>query len=395
MAAARLDRRRGGAGPPGGAAADALRLCQPGPDRGARPIRDDPRRSLYRAADIAALAERKAPQPQAPPTSRPGPSPGASRCWPRRSPPSPAAGCSTAAATPSGWPRPRPWRRSARLLRGGHGAALKRRRAAGAAAGADMRARAAVPGPGGRARRPTPPARGRAAAGPGRGGRDPAGRPGRRRRRRRPAAAPIHSRLAAAWGCDRRARRGPDPARPGAGGRPRAERLDLRRPGRRLHRRVAGGLRAGGPVGPVRAPPRRRDRARCEAFAAEAARLGPREAVARPAGRGPRRCPASATRSIRTATRAPPPCWTRFEPPPATRPRLRTRGQAVTGLAAQHRLRPDRRLPRPWACRRTRPSSCSPSARCAGWIAHAIEQGQTGTLIRPGRRYVGRKGLTP
>lgn len=28
-------------------------------------------------------------------------------------------------------------------------------------------------------------------------------------------------------------------------------------------------------------------------------------------------------------------------------------------------------------------------ARCAGWIAHAIEQGQTGTLIRPRARYVG------
>jgi citrate synthase len=28
-------------------------------------------------------------------------------------------------------------------------------------------------------------------------------------------------------------------------------------------------------------------------------------------------------------------------------------------------------------------------ARCAGWIAHAIEQGQTDTLIRPRARYVG------
>ena len=28
-------------------------------------------------------------------------------------------------------------------------------------------------------------------------------------------------------------------------------------------------------------------------------------------------------------------------------------------------------------------------ARCAGWIAHAIEQGQTGALIRPRARYVG------
>ena len=28
-------------------------------------------------------------------------------------------------------------------------------------------------------------------------------------------------------------------------------------------------------------------------------------------------------------------------------------------------------------------------ARCAGWIAHAIEQGQTDQLIRPRARYVG------
>ena len=28
-------------------------------------------------------------------------------------------------------------------------------------------------------------------------------------------------------------------------------------------------------------------------------------------------------------------------------------------------------------------------ARCAGWIAHAIEQGQGGGVIRPRARYVG------
>jgi citrate synthase len=28
-------------------------------------------------------------------------------------------------------------------------------------------------------------------------------------------------------------------------------------------------------------------------------------------------------------------------------------------------------------------------ARCAGWIAHALEQAATGTLIRPRARYVG------
>jgi citrate synthase len=27
--------------------------------------------------------------------------------------------------------------------------------------------------------------------------------------------------------------------------------------------------------------------------------------------------------------------------------------------------------------------------RCVGWIAHALEQGQTGRLIRPTSKYVG------
>ena len=32
------------------------------------------------------------------------------------------------------------------------------------------------------------------------------------------------------------------------------------------------------------------------------------------------------------------------------------------------------------------------TARCAGWIAHAIEQGQSGGVIRPRARYVGEVG---
>jgi citrate synthase len=35
------------------------------------------------------------------------------------------------------------------------------------------------------------------------------------------------------------------------------------------------------------------------------------------------------------------------------------------------------------------------TARCAGWIAHAIEQAQAETLIRPRARYMGAEPETP
>ncbi len=50
---------------------------------------------------------------------------------------------------------------------------------------------------------------------------------------------------------------------------------------------------------------------------------------------------------------------------------------AVTALSARFGLPPDA------------PFALFAVARTAGWLAHAVEQVQTGTLIRPRARYVG------
>ena len=68
-------------------AADPLRLRQPGPDRGAGRTRADPAAAATASSDIAALSVRKARGRKAADGGRRAPSPGASRCWPRRSPP--------------------------------------------------------------------------------------------------------------------------------------------------------------------------------------------------------------------------------------------------------------------------------------------------------------------
>jgi citrate synthase len=103
--------------------------------------------------------------------------------------------------------------------------------------------------------------------------------------------------------------------------------------------------------------------ARVEMFVDEAQRRGP---AARSPSAWPRArpCPASATRSIPTATRAPPPCWTRSRsrpcwptcvakrrPPPACRPISTS---------------PWWRWPGPWTCPPTPRSACS---RSAAWPA--------------------------
>lgn len=77
----------------------------------------------------------------------------------------------------------------------------------------------------------------------------------------------------------------------------------------------------------------------------------------------------------------------RFEPTPDTA-RLRSAVEAVTGLPpnvdfALVAMSQSLRLPQ------DAPFALFAVARCAGWIAHAIEQGQTDQLIRPRARYVG------
>ncbi len=76
-----------------------------------------------------------------------------------------------------------------------------------------------------------------------------------------------------------------------------------------------------------------------------------------------------------------------FEPPPAYRQAQATiaalTGEepnidfALTALAARLRLREDA------------PFQIFAAARCTGWIAHALEQNETGRLIRPRARYTG------
>lgn len=77
----------------------------------------------------------------------------------------------------------------------------------------------------------------------------------------------------------------------------------------------------------------------------------------------------------------------RFEPT-ADMARLRSAVTAVTGLApnvdfALVAMAQSLKLPQ------DAPFALFAVARCAGWIAHAIEQGQTDQLIRPRARYVG------
>ena len=77
----------------------------------------------------------------------------------------------------------------------------------------------------------------------------------------------------------------------------------------------------------------------------------------------------------------------RFAPPPGLA-RLAETTRAVAGLA------PNVDFALVAACEHLGLPSDAPFAlfavaRCAGWIAHAIEQGQSAGLIRPRARYVG------
>jgi citrate synthase len=353
-----------------------------------RPDPHDPRRSLYRAADITALAERKARSRKV----------------------------SDVAAGAIHWGEPvlaseittvqggRLFYRGrdairlaetetlesvARLLRGGHGAALKRTERPEPPPGADMRtrafaalaARAAV----------DPPARGRAAlalaveaatlldvltdavAGMVGGG-------------------AIHNRLAFAWG--------QGPGGPGADLTRRMlvlvadHELNASAFAARVAASTGASLAASALAGlsTLSGPRHGGATAAVRAFAAEAVQLGPREAIARRLqddralpGFGHPLYPDGDPRAAALLDH--------FAPPPDLEA-LRQAVQAVAGLA------PNIDFCLVAACEALRlphdaPFALFSVARCAGWIAHAIEQGQSDALIRPRARYVGPEPSLP
>jgi citrate synthase len=134
------------------------------------------------------------------------------------------------------------------------------------------------------------------------------------------------------------------------------------------------GPRHGGAVAAVRS------------LAREAAQLGPREAVARRLVEG-RFLPGFGHPLYPHGDPRAAALLARFSPPPELAA-LQTTVEAVTGL------KPSIDFALMAACEALRLPEDAPfglfaTARCAGWIAHAIEQGQSDALIRPRARYVG------
>lgn len=347
-----------------------------------RPDPGDSRRSLYRAADIAALTERKSRS---------------------RKVSDVAAGAiswgepvlASAITTVSGgrlFYRGRDAIRLAetetlesvaRLLRGGHGAALKRTERPQPPAAADMRERAFLVLAGRAAT--DPPARGRAAlalaveaatlldvltdavAGAVGGG-------------------AIHNRLALAWGQG-----------PGGAGADLIRRilvlvadheLNASAFAARVAASTGASLAASALAGlsTLSGPRHGGATAAVRKFATEAAQLGPREAIA---GRliDDRALPGFGHNLYPEGDPRAAALLDRFAPTPELI-RLRDAVLAVTGLApnidfALFAACEALKLPR------DAPFALFAVARCAGWIAHAIEQGQADTLIRPRARYIG------
>ena len=347
-----------------------------------RPDPTDSRRSLYRAADIAALTERKSRS---------------------RKVSDVAAGAiswgepvlSSEITTVSGgrlFYRGRDAIRLAetetlesvaRLLRGGHGVALKRTERPQPPAGPDMRTRAFVALAGRAA--VDPPARGRAAlalaveaatlldvltdaiAGAVGGG-------------------AIHNRLAFAWG--------QGPGGPGADLIRRIlvlvadHELNASAFAARVAASTGASLAASALAGlaTLSGPRHGGATAAVRKFAGEAALLGPREAIA---GRltDDRALPGFGHNLYPEADPRAAALLARFSPPPDLIG-LQTAVHAVTGLA------PNVDFALIAACEALKLPNDAPFAlfavaRCAGWIAHAIEQGQADTLIRPRARYIG------
>lgn len=342
----------------------------------------DPRRSLYRAADITALTERKSRS---------------------RKPAEVAAGAiawgepvlSSAITTVSGerlfyrgrdaveLAQTETLESVARLLRGGHGAALKSADRPRPPEGPDMRSRAflALAARAGA----DPPMRGRnalalaveaatlldvmtdAVAGQVGGG-------------------AIANRLAMAWG--------QGPGGPGADLIRRAlvlladHELNPSAFAARVAASTGSSLAASALAGlaALSGPRHGGAAAAIQAFAAEAAQTSPREALALRLAED-RALPGFGHQLYPDKDPRAEALLARFEPIPELA-RLRTAVTAVTGLEpnvdfALVALCETLKLPK------EAPFALFAVARCAGWIAHAIEQNQTGGLIRPRARYVG------
>lgn len=347
-----------------------------------RPDPRDPRRSLYRAADIDELAERKSRSRKASDV---------------------AAGAiswgepvlASAITTVSGgrlYYRGRDAIRLAetetlesvaRLLRGGHGAALKRTDRPRPPEAADMRARAYLA------------LAARAAADPPTLGRAPlalaveaatlldvltdavAGEVG---------GGAIHNRLAFAWG--------QGPGGPGADLIRRIlvlvadHELNASAFAARVAASTGASLSAASLAGLATLSGPRHGGATAAVlnFAAEAAREGPREAI-RSRLADDRALPGFGHNLYPDGDPRAAALLARFKPPAALA-RLAEAVEAVTGLA------PNVDFALIAACEGLKlpddaPFALFAVARCAGWIAHAIEQTQTGGLIRPRARYVG------
>lgn len=123
-----------------------------------------------------------------------------------------------------------------------------------------------------------------------------------------------------------------------------------------------------------------------QAFAAEAAQTSPREALALRLAED-RALPGFGHQLYHDKDPRADALLDRFEPIPELA-RLRATVTAVTGLEpnvdfALVAICETLKLPK------EAPFALFAVARCAGWIAHAIEQNQTGGLIRPRARYIG------
>jgi len=347
-----------------------------------RPDPGDPRRSLYRAADIAALAQRKARSRKVSEVAA------GAIAWGE---PVLASEITTVAGgrlfyrgrDAIGLAESETLESVARLLRGGHGAALKRSERPAPPEAAEMRTRAFLALAARAAR--DPPARGRnplalaveaatlldvltdAIAGEVGGG-------------------AIHNRLALAWGLG--------PGGPGADLIRRClvlvadHELNASAFAARVAASTGASLAAAALAGlaTLSGPRHGMATAAVRTFAAEATRLGPARAIADRLAED-RALPGFGHMLYPDGDPRAAALLARFRSPPA----LAQLSEAVRRTTGQS---PNIDFALVAACESLRlvedaPFALFAVARGAGWIAHAIEQGQSDALIRPRARYVG------